>query len=916
MRSIKIRQVLTVAVLCAICKANAYEYKNGSTTYSFTVKDGAACITSVNLGVNQSGNISIPSIVKREYGLNNSVTYPVRYVGDGSSSVWSRSIYVFTRGAMRIPEGVVEINANALKTGSTSDRWEITAIYLPTTLKKVGKDAFASTYFSSVSQPIVRIDDLAAWCDIDFANAKGNPLANARGLELVDKTYMVNGSYLYRTINQLVIPDGIERVKAYAFYNCRPIESVAIQSPCQNIGEFAFCNCTNLSSLALHDNITVIGESAFEGCKKLSYVSLPSGLSVIGARAYKNTGLIDVAIPNGVTDIGEEAFCQCASLKSLVIPTSVQRIGANVVSRYSQLSNIVGPHRHQSYFYSCNPEATYTYNDAIISFDANGGEVAASTITADLGTTIRELPTPVRDGHSFAGWFTAQEGGALVGNGIMASGDATYYAHWNIVTHTVTFNACGGECGEVSRVCTELEGIGTLPEPSREDYIFDGWFTEMEGGILVDSSTVFTDDVTLYAHWTEEAVTEVATPQITPTDGSEFITDMCLVAITCDTRNATIYYSTNGTPRQTAAYEYTEPFYISNTSTIKAIAVKRGCKSEYAVAKITKKALSLQEAVDMPTLSAATGGNAVWVVVGDQSAVGGICARSGAIGLSQKSWLQVDVSGKGLLSFDWRVSCEGDDSGDCSWDRLVCQVDGIECFRIDGVMDSFEHKEIQISTSGRHTVRWTYIKDDFDDDPVVYADCAWVDNVAWTVFDPIPEISSDDEVSEALLGTADASLTANVTNTAQYAAYRDWALSVTNATTTVQMIKESARTWLSYALGAEALLSKELTSDDVKIEAFSPTTTDGKFDFTVSVKDVNIGGGAVEEEALKENLKKVLGIEGAASLVPDAGKTFDELFSSDNIDITIGAPVDGKARFTVSPPANAGNSFFLRVKVK
>ena len=86
-------------------------------------------------------------------------------------------------------------------------------------------------------------------------------------------------------------------------------------------------------------------------------------------------------------------------------------------------------------------------------------------------------------------------------------------------------------------------------------------------------------------------------------------------------------------------------------------------------------------------------------------------------------------------------------------------------------------------------------------------------------------------------------------------------------------------------------------------------SADGKYEFTVSVKDVNIGGGSVAEAVLKENLKKVLGIEGAASLTPAA-------FSSDNINITFDTPVDGKAKFTVLPPADAGNSFFMRVKVK
>ena len=178
-----------------------------------------------------------------------------------------------------------------------------------------------------------------------------------------------------------------------------------------------------------------------------------------------------------------------------------------------------------------------------------------------------------------------------------------------------------------------------------------------------------------------------------------------------------------------------------------------------------------------------------------------------------------------------------------------------------------------------------------------------------SVDDPIPPVASDDDVAAALTGTADVNVAANVANAVQYAAYRAWALSVTNSTTTAQMIKESARTWLSYAFAADALIDKEPTSDDVKIESFTPASTGGKFELTVRVKGVSIGAVPVVEAVLKENLKKVLGIEGAATLSPGA-------FSPDNIEITFDAPVDGKARFTVSPPADAGKSFFMRVKVK
>ena len=46
---------------------------------------------------------------------------------------------------------------------------------------------------------------------------------------------------------------------------------------------------------------------------------------------------------------------------------------------------------------------------------------------------------------------------------------------------------------------------GELPEPTREGYIFDGWFTEADGGELVERNTEVGSKTahTLYAHWTE-----------------------------------------------------------------------------------------------------------------------------------------------------------------------------------------------------------------------------------------------------------------------------------------------------------------------------------------------------------------------------------------------------------------------------
>ena len=38
-------------------------------------------------------------------------------------------------------------------------------------------------------------------------------------------------------------------------------------------------------------------------------------------------------------------------------------------------------------------------------------------------------------------------------------------------------------------------------DPVREGYLFDGWFTEPDGGKEVTTDTRFTSDTKLYAHW-------------------------------------------------------------------------------------------------------------------------------------------------------------------------------------------------------------------------------------------------------------------------------------------------------------------------------------------------------------------------------------------------------------------------------
>lgn len=77
----------------------------------------------------------------------------------------------------------------------------------------------------------------------------------------------------------------------------------------------------------------------------------------------------------------------------------------------------------------------------------------------------------------------------------------------------------------------------------------------------------------------------VATPVITPATGT--YTTAQEVSITCDTEGATIYYTTDGNDPTAESTQYTAAFTVSETTTVKAIAINGEYSSDIAESVIT-----------------------------------------------------------------------------------------------------------------------------------------------------------------------------------------------------------------------------------------------------------------------------------------------------------------------------------------
>ena len=141
-------------------------------------------------------------------------------------------------------------------------------------------------------------------------------------------------------------------------------------------------------------------------------------------------------------------------------------------------------------------------------FDGQGGiDLNPAKKVVTFGQQYGPLATTTRDGFTFAGWWTGENGsGTQVESTteVTILSDQTLYANW-LPRYTVTFDSQGGTSpSPASKVVTYNQEYGPLATTTREGYSFDGWWTEQNGtGTRVESTTKVSIDShhTLYANW-------------------------------------------------------------------------------------------------------------------------------------------------------------------------------------------------------------------------------------------------------------------------------------------------------------------------------------------------------------------------------------------------------------------------------
>ena len=166
-------------------------------------------------------------------------------------------------------------------------------IKIPDIVNEISERAFegCSTHKIVIPQSVTIIGDRA------FLNCR-----NLKQINLPDKMKRLGGP-IKSSYYSLSRPSIEESSCISVFQGCNSLESIKIPEGIDRIGPYCFYNCTNLKNVALPNSLTRIDNNAFQGCKSLE----------------------EIKIPEGVTAIGDNAFADCTNLKKVYLPDSLGR---------------------------------------------------------------------------------------------------------------------------------------------------------------------------------------------------------------------------------------------------------------------------------------------------------------------------------------------------------------------------------------------------------------------------------------------------------------------------------------------------------------------------------------------------------------------------------------------------------------
>ena len=410
-----------------------------------------------------------------------------------------------------LPENLTSIGNSAFYSCDA-----LTSITIGNSVNSIGYSAF----FRCDALTEIHISDIAKWCDIDFKGSSSNPFNNNQKVCLY-----VNGN----KITDLVIPEGVNSIKDYAFEDYSSLTSITIPNSVTSIGNWAFSSCDALTSITIGNSVTSIGNHAFYWCNALTSItclgSTPPEASDLGAPTSTCTLIVPkVAYSSYLRHDYWGQFLNIETIdvdyKKLTVIANNAEWGvvegggyydngktatltaiANSGYRFTQWSDevtdnprtvVVTQDSTFTAIFEANSFAiTTAVNDDAMGSVTEGGEYA-------YGTEIT-LTATANEGYRFAQWSDGNTDNPRI---ITVTENKTYTAEFEVQTYTITTAAAVPSMGGVEVILNAkpIEGL-----------VFDHW---SDGNTENPRTLTLTEDIELYAYFKVAEATNVETSKI------------------------------------------------------------------------------------------------------------------------------------------------------------------------------------------------------------------------------------------------------------------------------------------------------------------------------------------------------------------------------------------------------------------
>ena len=223
------------------------------------------------------------------------------------------------------PENTTGIYKDAFK-GNT----KITEITIPASVTYIGKTAFANCTslkeitFADGSQ----IADIGAnafvGCEaletFNYNNTIENYINIVFADDLANPLYYTKGIQFYgETLDKIVIPNTITKIRGCLFVYCSNIKSISIPASVTEIEPFAFAySQVEEITFAPNSNLQIIGSNSFAYNDALKQITIPKSVEKVGIQAFTECNALESVVfenDNKCEILEEKAFYHCSALK-------------------------------------------------------------------------------------------------------------------------------------------------------------------------------------------------------------------------------------------------------------------------------------------------------------------------------------------------------------------------------------------------------------------------------------------------------------------------------------------------------------------------------------------------------------------------------------------------------------------------